>query len=231
VQLRRVAAGDRAPLLRFYRPPATVAFSRRERVLPGFERAVEAARRRGFEPVLRAAGGRVVAYHSNCLILDEIGRSADALSGQRSRFAQRAADHVRALRELGVDARVGAVPGEYCPGEFSINARGAVKLAGSAQRMVRGAWLLATVFVVADTEPLRAVLAEVQAALGLRWDPATLGAVAQEAPGVSVQHVQEALVASYRRAGGLLPTVLSGRELALAGDALPEHRLPAVDPA
>ena len=29
-----------------------------------------------------------------------------------------------ALRGLGVDAHVGAVPGEYCPGDHSVNARG-----------------------------------------------------------------------------------------------------------
>jgi len=37
------------------------------------------------------------------------------------------------------------VPGEYCPGEFSINDGHGHKLIGTAQRLVRGAWLFGTV--------------------------------------------------------------------------------------
>ncbi len=55
-----------------------------------------------------------------------------------------------ALRGLGVDARVGEVPGEYCPGAYSVNARGRVKLIGTAQRLVRGAALLGASVVVGD---------------------------------------------------------------------------------
>ena len=42
------------------------------------------------------------------------------------------------LGRLGVDARVGEVPGEYCPGAFSVNARGRIKLAGVGQRLISG---------------------------------------------------------------------------------------------
>ena len=90
------------------------------------------------------------------------------------------------------DARVGEVEGEYCPGEFSVNARGRVKLIGAAQRIIRGAWLLSSVVVVDGAETLRAVLEDVYAALGLEWDPGTVGAVAEEAPGVGVdRHVAD----------------------------------------
>ena len=97
----------------------------------------------------------------------------------RERFAADADQHARALRGLGVDARVGEVPGEYCPGEFSVKARGSVKLIGAAERIVRGAWLHSSVVVVEGAARLRAVLEEVYGALGLEWDPATVGAVAE----------------------------------------------------
>jgi len=38
-----------------------------------------------------------------------------------------------AFRRLGVDARVGEVSGEYCPGAHSVNARGATKLISGAE--------------------------------------------------------------------------------------------------
>ena len=41
---------------------------------------------------------------------------------------------------------------------------------------------------------MRAVLAATYPRLGLDWDPATVGAVADEAPGVTVAEVADALV-------------------------------------
>ena len=78
----------------------------------------------------------------------------DAASGIRQRFAAEAERQAQALRRLGVDARVGEVPGEYCPGEFTVNARAATKLIGSAQRIVRGGWMFSTVVVVASADRL-----------------------------------------------------------------------------
>ncbi|MGH2871503.1 MAG: lipoyl protein ligase domain-containing protein, partial [Solirubrobacteraceae bacterium] len=182
-------------------------------------------RRHGFEPLLRMAGGRVVAYHEGCLVLDEIVAARDAISSLHERFEQSAEVHASALRTLGVDALVGELAGEYCPGEFSVNARGAVKLAGSAQRIIRGAWLLATVFVVSDAAAVRAVLEDVQAALGVRWEPATVGAIADEAD-VSMAHVRRALLAEYEPLYRLVPAPLGEHELVAARAELERH-LPA----
>ena len=54
----------------------------------------------------------------------------------------------RALQRLGVDARVGEVPREYCPGDYCVNARGQTKLAGIGQRLIKGAWHIGGVIVV-----------------------------------------------------------------------------------
>ena len=61
------------------------------------------------------------------------------MAGTRERFERLGGVIVRALRGLGVDARVGEVEGEYCPGAWSVNARGQIKLAGIGQRMIAGA--------------------------------------------------------------------------------------------
>lgn len=223
--LELVAAGRRGPVVRCYRPLPTVAFSRRDTFLPGFSRAVAAARRRGFAPVIRAAGGRAAAYDEGCLVLDEIMPAADAVAEIRPRFAAGAERQARALRRLGVDARVGEVPGEYCPGEFSVNARGECKLIGAAQRIIRGGWLFATVVVVDSSEALRPVLEEVYAALHLEWEPATTGSVAAEKPGVRVADVERVLLDEYTERFRLRPAALSAEERAAAG-RLRERHLP-----
>ena len=224
--LSAVAAGERGPMLRIYRPPPTAAFGRRDAFLPGFEHALRAAKGHRFAPVLRAQGGRAAAYDEGCLIIDEIMPTTDSMSGIQERFAVDAERHAAALRGLGVDARVGEVPGEYCPGAFTVNARGARKLAGSAQRLVRGGWLLSTVIVVDGGRRLRAVLVDVYAALGLDWDPATVGAVGDEARsvGVTVEAVEDAIVSGYAARHSLTPGAVTAAELAAAAARLADHR-------
>jgi lipoate-protein ligase A len=200
-----------------------VAFGRRDTFLPGFPAATVAARRHGFAPVIRGAGGRAAAYDQGCLIFDEV-MPADG-SAIRVRFAEDSHRQARALRTLGVDARVGEVPGEYCPGEFSVNARGRVKLIGAAERIIRGAWLHSSVVAVDGAPALRAVLEDVYAALELDWDPASVGAVADEAPGVDIEEVRRVLLAAYESRYPLSRAALTEADLARAGELLDRHRI------
>ncbi|MHA7208132.1 lipoate--protein ligase family protein [Arthrobacter sp. MDT1-65] len=199
--LREVAAGSRPATLRLYRPSPTVAFGQRDARLPGFPAASASASAHGFEPLVRRAGGRAAAYHRGCLIVDHVEPADDAVAGTRARFAAFGDFFAQVLADLGVDAHVGEVPGEYCPGEFSVHGRSggvpAVKLVGTAQRVVAGAWLFSSVVVVEDAAPLRAVLTDVYAALGLAWEPATAGAAQDLVSGVTVDAVEAALLAAY----------------------------------
>jgi octanoyl-[GcvH]:protein N-octanoyltransferase len=223
--LELVAAGRRGPALRCYRPRAAVAFGRRDTFLPGFPAAAAAARRHGFIPLIRGTGGRAAAYDEGCLVLDEIMPAADSMTGIQDRFAAEAERQAGALRRLGIDARVGQVPGEYCPGEFSVNARGATKLIGAAQRIIRGAWLLSTVVVVHPVGDLRAVLEDVYAELGLEWDPATTGSIAEEAPGVRVEQVRDALLAQYAPPDGFSRASVGPADLARAEALVGRYRV------
>ena len=85
-----------------------------------------------------------------------------------------------ALGALGADARVGEVPGEYCPGEFSVNARAATKLAGIGQRVITGGAHVGGVVVARGAGRIRSVLEPVYEALELDWIPATTGSLAAE---------------------------------------------------
>lgn len=198
--LNEVKIGTREAMLRFYRPEPTVAFGQRDAKLPGFAAAEEAARDNGFMPAIRKAGGRAAAYHQGTLVVDHIQREDDAILGAKARFAFFAELFTQALKSLGVDAGVGEIPREYCPGEFSVYGRGpahSIKLVGTAQRVVAGAWLFSSVIVVENSAPIRAVLTDSYAALGLDWDPATAGAAEDLRPGLTVDDVEAAVLAAY----------------------------------
>ena len=197
--LAEVVAG--APeTLRIYRPSAaTVAFGRIDTLRPRYADAVAAARTAGFEPVVRAVGGRAVAYDPTCLVLDHLAPEPDRTLSTSRRFDAFGRLHADALHALGVDARVGEVPEEYCPGPFSVNARGLVKLVGTAQRVVRGGWQFSAVVIVDGAARLREVLAPVYACIDMPFAPASVGAVADEVPGVGADDVEDALLEQYAR--------------------------------
>jgi octanoyl-[GcvH]:protein N-octanoyltransferase len=223
--LARVAKEERAPLVRVYRPWPTVAFGRRDSFLPGFAQAAADARRHGFTPGIRSAGGRAAAYHDDCLVVEEIIAAADANAGIQDRFAGEAERQAAALRGLGIDARVGEVPGEYCPGAHSVNARGQTKLIGAAQRTVSRAWLFSTVVVVDGSAQVRAVLEDVYAALGLDWNPASTGSIADERPGITVNHVKEALLAPLAARYLLRTAQLSDGDVSAGLALIERHRV------
>ncbi|GHD13944.1 lipoate--protein ligase family protein [Zhihengliuella salsuginis] len=203
--LQTVRAGGAGPTLRIYRPAPTLAFGQRDTRLSGYDDAARLAADAGFTPLVRRAGGRAAAYHRGTLIVDHVEPDPEAVLGHQGRFRALGELYARALGTLGVDAHVGEIEGEYCPGEFSVHgnpgvysrAARPVKLVGTAQRVVAGAWLFASVFVVQDSGPLRAVLTDVYDALDLPFDPATAGAVDDLVPGATVADVEDALLTAY----------------------------------
>ena len=219
--LNRVAAGELASTLRVYRPAPAVAFGKLDALRPGYGAAVEAARAHGYEPVLRLPGGHAAAYHADSLAIDIVWALDDPVVGTHDRFRDEGERLAGALRSLGVDARVGEVPGEYCPGAYSVNARGRVKLIGTAQRLVRGAALLGASVIVSGGPGIRAVLRDVYAALEFEWDESTAGALDEEVPGLGLDAVEAALIAAY---GDLEPADLDSDTLALAHRLQPDRQ-------
>jgi lipoate-protein ligase A len=117
--------------------------------------------------------------------------------GIRARFDLLAGMVAEALRSLGVDARIGEVPGEYCPGEHSVNARGKRKLLGVGQRVISGAAHVGGVVVVSGADRVRDVLIPVYESLELPWDPATVGSVEEEVPGIGWEAVAQAILDAF----------------------------------
>ncbi len=218
--LERVARGELPETFRIGRPGAMVAFGKLDLASPGYAAAAQAARDGGFEAVRRLAGGRAAVFHEHTIAFAWAGRADDTWSGTHERFRNIAGIVERALRRLGVDARVGEVPREYCPGDYRVNARGRTKLAGIGQRLIKGAWHIGGVIVVDEGERVRDVLVPVYEALGLDWDPATAGAVADEVTGVTWEDAVEALIAELP---DVEPAPLDATTLAHAERLAPEH--------
>jgi octanoyl-[GcvH]:protein N-octanoyltransferase len=123
-----------------------------------------------------------------------------------------------------VDARVGEVPGEYCPGRYSVNARAVVKLAGIGQRIVAGGSHTGVVLVITGEQRINDVLRPVYDALELPWEPEVTGSVASENPGASWDGVRDALLAEYASEYEVVESELDPETLELARELALEHR-------
>jgi lipoate-protein ligase A len=225
--VRRASAGELAEALRVYAPTTPmVAFGRRDTRLPGFADAVDVCRSAGFMPCIRATGGRPVAYTQSSVVVDLVRRDERATEDHEARFLYFGRKLADILLWLGVDARLGAVPGEYCPGAHSINARGTVKLVGTAQRVVRGAWLFSALMIVDGADQVRPLLEDIYRALDLPFDPASVGSIRDEVPDAEDFDVQRALLARFASHARVEAVSTNSTTLRLARDLVDSHRIP-----
>ena len=224
--LLRVAAGELPETLRIARPGPFVAFGKRDVVSRGYGEAVQGARAIGFEAIERLAGGRAAAFHEGTISFAHAIPDVNPRSRVEERFEGTATLVAAAFERLGLDARVGAVEGEYCPGAHSVNARGERKLMGVGQRLVSGGAHVGGVIEVDGAERLNAALAAVYESLGLSWRPAATGSVTEEAPGATWEDVTAALIAEYEDRYGLEGAELDEETLTLARRLAPEHLAP-----
>jgi lipoate-protein ligase A len=183
-------------------PSATAAFSRLDSKLPGYPDAREALVRRGYEPIIRPVGGHLAVYGPGDLVVHLWGPHPSSRAHIRERFLLFGEALSAALRTLGVDARIGPVPGEYCSGEYSVNGSGTVKLAGTGQRLTKHGYLFSAVVMVEEADGARRALEEAYSLLGLRLVPESVGCVADSVPGVTTDEIRQSLAFELQR---LLP--------------------------
>jgi lipoate-protein ligase A len=218
------AAEDRLPeAFRLNRPGPIVAFGKQDVVDPRYADAVAAARARSFEAGERLAGGRAAVFHENTVAFAYTVPDKNPAARTFARFELAVELIATALRRLGVDARPGEVPGEYCPGAYSVNAGGRTKLAGIGQRIVARAAHVGGVVVIRESDRVRDVLVPVYEALALDWDPRTVGSVEDEIGPVSWEDARDAMVAELEDRFELTHGSLDPETLALAERLAPEH--------
>lgn len=212
--------------IHIYNPAGrSVVFGRRDTRLPGFPAAVRAARDAGFEPLVRAVGGRAVAYTDQAVVIHHVRHECEPAKGHDARFLQFGSVLADALSDLGVPAQVGAVPGEYCPGAHSISSLGTVKLAGTAQRILRRAWLFASLVVVGNEGITGSVLTDVYRHLGHDFDPASVGSLSAVNDSVKLAEVTTRLIDVYGRSGEAVPLAGAGGLLGAAAATAHDHRV------
>jgi octanoyl-[GcvH]:protein N-octanoyltransferase len=189
----RLRGPHSSDVVRVYRPQPTLALSARDLRSPGAAQAAALALQRGFTPIVRSAGGRMVAYDSGSVVIDHV-QPIQSLKDTHSTFETNAENWVRLLRDLGpIDARVGEVHGEYCPGEFSINVGGVTKVIGSAQRMTRSGSLFSTVVQVRMSKAVRTMLLEASRVLGYQLRESTIGGLTDYSSVLTPEGVTTAL--------------------------------------
>jgi lipoate-protein ligase A len=222
--LLRASDGHVAETFRIHVPGRIVAFGKRDALDPGYAAAVAAAGGMGFASVERLAGGRAAVFTEHTLAFSWTIPEGDPRSGIYARFQTLAGLMVGAFRRLGVESRVGEIPGEYCPGDYSVHHAGRIKLMGVGQRLARHAAHVGGVVVVAHGDLIRDVLVPVYAALGLDWDPATAGALTDVVPGLTLDAVTAALVAELETHATLVDDTIDEPTLTLARALAPDHR-------
>ncbi|MGB5565493.1 MAG: lipoate--protein ligase family protein [Acidimicrobiia bacterium] len=221
--LEEVSAGELPETFRIHQPTRVVAFGKQDRLAPGFDRAVQITRDLGFHPIVRMPGGRAVVFHEETIAFSWTIPSPDPVRGIRERFQAATSVIVRALGDIGVPAAAGEIPGEYCPGEFSVNHAGRIKLAGIGQRLARHAAHVGGVLVVGNTETTRAVLVPTYRALRIDWDPDTVGSIHDIAPGIEVSDMIDAIVRVVGEEAAIMPASIGAATLASAREYAPLH--------
>lgn len=191
----------REPGVRVWTPHRQLAFGRRDTNEAGYEDARRAAEEHGFPPIERSVGGRAVAYTGTTLAFARAIPIEDPRVGLDDRYDD-AAKRVRdGIADLGVEIERGEPSDSFCPGTHSLSAGG--KVVGIAQRVTSGAALVAGIVIVADRGTIAAVLDPVYRALGIPFDPRSVGSVARAGgssdPGVVARAIESRLVDGRER--------------------------------
>lgn len=193
---------DSPASLRAYRPRPTAAFSPRDTTHPHYHHLTSLLGARGFAPAERGAGGQLAIYDEAALVIDLVAPHAQPRDHTRERYRLFSASVASALASLGLDARVGAVEGEYCAGDYSVNAGGRVKLVGVAQRVAKHGYHLGAVISVAPSPAALAAVAEAYGIMGVAFDPVTFGDIVSLSPVHSItgacQKITDLLAAEVR---------------------------------
>jgi len=187
---------------------------------------VDAARAGGFEAVQRLVGGRAAVYHEETIAFAWAVPSPTPNADIQARFQHIAEIMVSAFNRLGIDALIGEVPGEYCPGQFSVNTRGKKKLMGVGQRLVSRAAHIGGVVVVGGSTRIRDILLPVYDALGVAWDPESVGSLADELAGVRYEDAQRAVVDEFASRYELVNASVSKDTMTLAEAVEPQYGIP-----
>lgn len=224
--LLRAGDGLVSESFRLHVPGRVVAFGKHDTLMSGYPEAVAAARRRGFQAVERLAGGRAAVFHERTLSFSWTIPGTDPTSGVTRRFEMLTDLIVASFARLGISTEVGEVPGEYCPGRFSVHHGGTSKLMGVGQRLTKSAAHIGGVIVVGDSGLVNAALGDVYPALGVWFDPGATGSLQDIDPTITMERARLAVLEELATRRNTTPGTIDSDTLALARRLTPEHVAP-----
>jgi octanoyl-[GcvH]:protein N-octanoyltransferase len=221
VIFEQVAAGARAPTVSITPSTRHVGVTRRDTFRPGFAEAIRASRQEGYPVLVRSSGGGATAAHHGTLGFSIIRSATDGGSRRtvRDRYDEAAALVLGAFSRLGIEAEVGEVRDEFCPGDHSIRVGGweeGTKVVGIAQRITRRATSVGGIVLVEGEEELARILERVYAAMRLPFRSESVGSLRRAGSRAGVEEVVGAFAAEATLRYGAVCVPLDGRTLALA---------------
>lgn len=175
--LRAVGAGDMPETFEIGLSSRVLAFGKHDTSSPGFDASVDIASEHGFEPTVRIAGGRAAVFHESTVRFGWTRQVDDPASTMHDGFRDLSGFVVATLGDFGIHAEVGEIPGEYCPGQYSVHI-GSKKVMGVGQRLTRNAAHVGGVVVLSNSEVINGVLVPIYELLGIEMQPAATGSVA-----------------------------------------------------
>jgi octanoyl-[GcvH]:protein N-octanoyltransferase len=217
----QVARGARPATVSITPSTRHVGVTRRDTFRPGFEDAVRAAGGMGYPVLVRSAGGGATAADRGTFGFSIIRPADESESGRgiRERYDEAAAFVLGAFSRLGVEAEVGEVRDEFCPGDHSIrvgDGEGGMKVVGIAQRITRRATSVGGIALVEGEQELARVLERVYDAMQLPFRKESVGSLHRAGYEAGTQNAIEALAAEAERAYDAVRVPLDERTLRLA---------------
>jgi octanoyl-[GcvH]:protein N-octanoyltransferase len=219
----QVAVGERGPTISITPSTRHVGVTRRDTFRAGFAEAVRTSREEGYPVLVRSAGGGATAAHYGTLGFSII-RPSDQTESRRGisdRYDEAAALALAAFARLGVQAEVGEVREEFCPGDHSIrlgDRESGMKVVGIAQRLTRRATSVGGIVLVEGEEELARVLERVYGAMRLPFRVESVGSLRRAGFGAGTEEVIKAFAAEAALRYGAARVPLDGRTLELARD-------------
>jgi octanoyl-[GcvH]:protein N-octanoyltransferase len=190
--LERLRAGGKG-IVRFRVPRPTAALSPQDTSHAQQDKVKAQMRARGFEPIERGTGGRLTVFDEKAFAVAIIAPHEDSKRDILQRFELLSSVIASALKSLDIDARVGEIPNEYCPGKYSINAEGRVKLVGVAQRITSHVYQMGAVITIERSTAAIQAIAEAYKTMALPFDEATYGSVTELRTDVTAGAAQKAI--------------------------------------
>jgi octanoyl-[GcvH]:protein N-octanoyltransferase len=221
-----VALGVRSPTVSITPSTRHLGVTRRDTHRTGFGEAVRAAHEEGYPTLVRGAGGGATAAHYGTFGFSVIRPAEDARRGVGERYDEAAALVLAAFSRLGIQAEIGEVRNEFCPGDHSIRVgdfEDGMKLVGIAQRLTRRATSVGGIVLVRGEEELARVLSRVYAAMDLPMRPGSVGSLRRAGNEVEIEETVTAFTEEAKLRYGAEPVPLDKQTLRRARENRAEY--------